>query len=192
MLSEQEGASKSPTSSLSYLAGEETALQWSRLKTSRAELRPLCTARHRVLLSPRRSPSYHAISMPGAAGSRFLSPPFPASRPPGPAYLSSWASQPRAGRRRYLSSSQSPWRPGERSSSRVSYTFLGAEAAGAEPPVSTGSAKLACSRVGSGEGGSSLPSQPDRTSQNCGEVMSLSRMRSGVPGWASGTLSSPR
>lgn len=41
-------------------------------------------------------------------------------------YLSSWASQPRAGRRRYLSSSQSPWSPAVRSSSRVSYTFLGA------------------------------------------------------------------
>lgn len=143
-------------------------------QTSRAELRPLHTqtpgttvTQTKPLLSIMQS------SCPGPLALTSSPPRSWHPSPPDHAYLSSWASQPRAGRRRYLSSSQSPWRPGERSSSRVSYTFLGAEAAGAEPPVSTGSEKLACGRVGSGEGRRSLPSQPDRPSQNCGEVMSL-------------------
>ena len=87
-------------------------------------------------------------------------------------YLSSWASHPRAGRRRYLSSSQSRWRPGARSSSRVSYTFLGAEAAGAEPPASTGSGNWAREGWGWGRAGDPGPFQPDRASWDHGEVMS--------------------
>lgn len=109
-------------------------------KAAAVQPRPLHSPCARRLHCPEPAPPSPALPLLAY----FLSSPSCHPALTGPMYLSNWASQPRAGRRRYLSSSQSPWRPGTRSSSRVSYTFLGA--AGMKPPASTGSEKLALCR----------------------------------------------
>lgn len=151
-MSEQEGASKSPSPNLICSAQGNTRRGEDPSPGFGAQ--PL----YHVPFLPRTSLFCHEIVLPGSLALTSPPPPSWHPAPPDPMYLSSWASQPRAGRRRYLSSSQSPWRPGARSSSRVSYTFLGAEAAGAEPPAPTSSGKLAHSRVGRGEGRTSRTS----------------------------------